>query len=86
MRDLLAVYIAIIAEDIQIIANNIYWYTLTHTKMIFFSNILKGLVASTNVKNVQTMVIVARLQRSSTQINLINHKAAMLGFKTLQLF
>lgn len=37
MRDLLAVYIAMIVEDIQIIANNIYWNTLTHTKMVFFS-------------------------------------------------
>lgn len=51
----------------------------------FFRNILKELVASTNVKNVQTMVIVARLQRSSTWMNIINHEADMLGFKTLQL-
>lgn len=60
--------------------------TLPIQKWFFFSrNILKELVASTNVKNVQTMVIVARLQRSSTWMNIINHEADMLGFKTLQL-
>lgn len=63
--NLLAFYIAMIVEDIQIevIANKIEWITLTHTKKqdpFFFSNILKELVASTNVKNVQTMVTVAR--------------------------
>lgn len=51
----------------------------------FFWNILKELVASTNVENVQTMVTVARPQRSSTWKNIINHEANMLGFKTLQL-
>lgn len=61
---LLAFYIAMIVEDIQIevIANKIEWITLTHTKknkiFFFFRNILKELVASTNVKNVQTMVTV----------------------------
>lgn len=59
MVDLLAGYIAMIAEDIQIgvIANRIEWITLTHTKG--FSppgNIVKEIVASTNVKNVQTEV------------------------------
>lgn len=77
-----------IAEDIQIevIANKIKWITLyPFKKMIFFFwNILKELVASTNVKNVQTMVIVARIQRSSTWMNIRNHEADMLGFKTLR--
>lgn len=69
---LLAVYIAMIVEDIrnrnycqQDIIDN------THTKMIFFffsETFLKEQVASTNVKNVQTMVIEARVQRSSAPL------------------
>lgn len=50
----------------------------------FFWHILKEREASTNVKNVQTMVTVAKLQKASTRMNIINHEADMLGFKTLR--
>lgn len=53
---LLAVYIAMITEDIQIevIANKISWITLYPLENdLLFSNTFRELVASTNVNNVQ---------------------------------
>lgn len=63
-------------------------YPYKKKKFFFSRNILKELVvASTNVKNVQTMVIAAKASKILGWMNIIiNHKADMLGFKTLQLF
>lgn len=49
---------------------------------IFF--FLKERVASTNVKNVQTMVIAARPAAGCARMNIMNHEADMLGSKTLR--
>lgn len=82
VADLLALYIAMVAEDIHtgVIAN-----ILSHSKkkeekkeisFFFFSwNIWSERAASTNVKNVQIL----RLD------DIKNHEADMLGFKTLRL-
>lgn len=60
--DLLAVYIAMIVEDIQfeLFANNSHTYK---KNKYFFPNILKKPIASVNTNNVQTMVIVMRLNQ-----------------------
>lgn len=79
-------YGAMVAEDIQIglIANRREQITLTHTKGFSLpGNIVKEIVASTNVKNVQTLVKAAETL-SSTPTNGQNHEADMLGFKTVR--